>query len=83
MPASLARAQNGSKYGSPGVSGPKIVVGAAGRMQTVVRAERQRPLELLDRDVEVGEGDVRRREDPVLEVVAPVLLEPAVEGRGT
>ena len=37
MPASFTRAQNGSKAGSPGVSGPSAVNAAAGRI-TIVRA---------------------------------------------
>ena len=37
------------------------------------------PLELADRPVEIGEGDVGRGEDAVLVREAPVVVEPAVE----
>ena len=80
MPASLTRAQNGSKYGSPGRERAEDRGGRGRPHADRACAERQRALELFDRDVEVGEGDVRRREDAVFVVVAPVLLEPAVEG---
>ena len=40
----------------------------------------ERPLELLDRPVLVGQGEVGRGEDAALVVERPVLGEPAVEG---
>ena len=50
-------------------------------MHDAARAAVDRPLELGDRPVDVAQRDVRRREDAVVVVAAPVLVEPAVERR--
>ena len=80
MPASCTRAQNGSKCSSPGESGPGRGERRGRPHDDDARALVERPLELLDGPVHVGERDVGRREDAVLVVEAPVFFEPAVEG---
>ena len=80
MPASWTRAQNGSNArigrGAQPLGGEDRPVADGDDAGAAVEA----PLELAHGSVEVGQGQERDREDPVLIGEAPVLVEPAVEG---